>query len=274
MSQEDGTAELAAADRVLPGIEPPPAGAAAVFGDVMAQAEKYADLLASVGVERGIIGPAEAERIWDRHLLNCAAIARLIPAKAAVVDVGSGAGLPGIVLALLLPAARFTLVESMARRVVFLEECVQDLGLPNVEVARGRAEDLAGHLAADVVTARAVAPLDKLAGMCVGLVRPGGKVVAIKGASAEAELTRARPALARLGVTDARVLEVASANGAATATVVAFTAAAEHRPGQSRRRDARAPAGYRGGPPDGGHGRAAGRAGGRASRPNSRRGGG
>jgi len=274
MSQEDETAGPATADGLLTAIESPPAGAAAVFGAAMPLAEKYAELLARAGVERGIVGPAEAERIWDRHLLNCAAIARLIPAKAAVVDVGSGAGLPGIVLALLLPSAQFTLVESMARRAVFLEECVQDLGLPNVQVVRGRAEELAGHLAADVVTSRAVAPLDKLAGMCVGLIRPGGKVLAIKGASAEAELTRARPVLARLGVTDARVLEVASANDAATATVVVFTAAGERRPGQGRGRDARPQAGLRSGPPDGGHGRAPGRSGGRASRPNSRRGGG
>jgi 16S rRNA (guanine527-N7)-methyltransferase len=269
MSQEDGPGEPARA-----GGQPQPDGATAIFGGALPLAERYAQLLVGAGVERGIVGPAEAERIWDRHLLNCAAIARLVPAKAAVVDVGSGAGLPGIVLALVLPSAQVTLVEPMARRVEFLEECVKDLGLPNAEVVRGRAEDLAGHLAADVVTARAVAPLDKLAGMCLGLARPGGKVLAIKGASAEAELARARPVLARLGVSDARVLEVSGADDAATATVVVFTAAGERRPAAGLRKDGRAQAGNRGGPPDGGQARPRGRSGGRVTRPNSRRGGG
>jgi 16S rRNA (guanine527-N7)-methyltransferase len=185
------------------GLADPPAAAAEVFGEALPLAERYAALLAGPGVERGVVGPDEAARIWDRHLLNCAAIVRLIPTKCNLVDVGSGAGLPGIVLAMLLPSAQVTLVESLARRVAFLEECVETLGLANVEVVRARAEDLAGEMAADVVTARAVAPLDKLAGLCLGLLRPGGKVLAIKGASAESELTRARPVLARLGVTDA-----------------------------------------------------------------------
>jgi 16S rRNA (guanine527-N7)-methyltransferase len=161
----------------------------------------------------------------------------------------------------------------MARRVSFLEECVADLGLSNVEVVRARAEDLAGQLAADVVTARAVAPLDKLAGLCLGLVRPGGKVLAIKGASAEAELAKARPVLARMGTSDARVVEVGSADGAAAATVVVFTASADKRlsaqRGQSGHRLAGRPGGQAGGAQ-----RTAGPAGGRMSRPNSRRGGG
>jgi 16S rRNA (guanine527-N7)-methyltransferase len=248
------------------------AAAAAVFGEAFPRALRYAELLAGPGVERGIVGPAEADRIWDRHLLNCAAIARLVPLKASVVDVGSGAGLPGIVLALLLPGARVTLVESLARRVSFLEECVADLGLANVDVVRGRAEELAGQLAADVVTARAVAPLDKLAGLCLGLLRPGGRVLAIKGASAEAELARARPALARLGVTEARVMTVSGADAAATATVVVLAGSAD---GHAGGRGGRA-----GGDPRGrntgraGGQRASGPAGGRMARPNSRRGGG
>jgi 16S rRNA (guanine527-N7)-methyltransferase len=253
------------------GQEEIPAAAEAVFGDAFPGAVRYAELLSGLAVERGIVGPAEAARIWDRHLLNCAAIARLVPLKASVVDVGSGAGLPGIVLALLLPSARLTLVESLARRVSFLEECVADLGLANVDVVRGRAEELAGQLAGDVVTARAVAPLDKLAGLCLGLLRPGGRVLAIKGESAEAELTRARPALVRLGVTDARVMTVAGADGAATATVVVLAGSADgHSPGRG---------GRAGG---GGRGRENGRASGqrasarvgRMTRPNSRRGGG
>jgi 16S rRNA (guanine527-N7)-methyltransferase len=204
-----------------------------MFGEALPQAQAYARLLTEVGTERGIVGPAEAARIWDRHLLNCGVISRLIPAHCSLVDLGSGAGLPGIVLAILLPNARVTLVEPMARRVEFLAECVAALGLPNAEVLRGRGEDLAGELAADVVTSRAVAPLDKLAGLSAGLARNGGRVVAIKGASASAELARARPALARLGISDARVEIARSPDGAVSATLVTFTVPARRarRPG-------------------------------------------
>jgi 16S rRNA (guanine527-N7)-methyltransferase len=265
--REAGVADdLAGNDEPSTGTGP---AAVAVFGDALPAAQKYARLLAGPGVERGVIGPGEAERLWDRHLFNCAAIARLVPSRCSLADIGSGAGLPGIVLALLRPGVRVTLVEAMARRVAFLEECVAELDLANVDVVRGRAEDLAGHLVVDVVTARAVAPLDKLAGLCVGLLRPGGKALAMKGASAETELTMARPVLARLGVTDARVVEVGSADGAATARVVLFSAAERH--GADRRRAAgqrgAGPAGRPGGPPG-----AAG-PGGRRSRPNTRRGG-
>jgi 16S rRNA (guanine527-N7)-methyltransferase len=249
--------------------------AAEIFGSSLPQAEKYAALLTGDGVERGIVGPAEAERIWDRHLLNCGVVARLIPAKAAVIDLGSGAGLPGIVLAILLPGARVTLLEPLARRVEFLHESVASLGLGNVQVVRGRAEDLAGQVLADVVTSRAVAPLDKLAGLSTGLARPGGRVLAIKGASAETELAKARPVLARLGVTDARVVQAGSAGGGATATVVTFTAP-EHRSsggagaGRSAvRADSRAS-----GRPGSHAGYGAGSAASRKARPNSRRGGG
>lgn len=212
--------------------------AEALFGAALPQAIRYAEMLAGPGVERGLVGPAEAGRIWDRHLLNCAAIAALAPAAGSIADVGSGAGLPGIVLALLLPSARLTLVEPLARRVAFLHECAADLGLANVEVLRGRAEDLAGDLAADMVTARAVAPLARLAGLCAGLARPGGTVVALKGDAAAAELASAGPALAALGVTDARVAKVGSASGPGAATVVMFTVAARRadgRPGPTGR---------------------------------------
>jgi len=199
------------------------AQAAAVFGDALPHAEKFAELLAGSGAERGVIGPAEADRIWERHLLNCAAVVHLLPARSSLVDVGSGGGLPGIVLAMLLPQARVTLLEPLARRVDFLKEAVAELGLANAEVVRARAEELAGQMSADIVTARAVAPLDKLAGLTVGLLRPGGRVLAIKGSGAEAELAKARPALARLGVTDAKVVRAATPGGGATATVVTFT---------------------------------------------------
>jgi 16S rRNA (guanine527-N7)-methyltransferase len=199
------------------------AEAAALFSAALPRAEKYAELLGGVGVQRGIVGPAEAIRIWDRHLLNCGVVARLMPASGSIVDVGSGAGLPGIVLAILLPEARVTLLEPMARRVDFLQECVRELELGNVHVVRGRGEEYDGELHADVVTARAVAPLDKLAVLASGLARPGGRVLAIKGASAATELARAQPVLARLGVTDARVVHASSASGLITTTVVTFT---------------------------------------------------
>ncbi len=248
-----------------------PAAAAEMFGAVLPQARRYAALLTGSGVERGVVGPAEAEKIWDRHLLNCGVLARLIPAKGTLVDVGAGAGLPGIVLALLLPGVKVTLLEPLARRVDFLNECVADLGLRNATVLRGRAEELAGRLLTDVVTARAVAPLDKLVGLTLGLVRPGGRVLAMKGASAEAELAKARPVLARFGVADARVVQAGSADGSVTATVVTFTAP-EHRgsavgTGRAQGRPDARPAGR-----PSSHGPAV--TGNRKTRPNSRRGGG
>lgn len=256
----------------------PPAGdaevAAEVFGDSLPTAVRYAALLAGPGIERGVLGPDEANRIWDRHLLNCAAIAGLVPSKCTLVDVGSGAGLPGIVLAMLRPAARVTLMEPLARRVAFLEECVSDLGLENARVVRGRAEEFAGQLVADVVTARAVAPLDRLAGLSVGLLRAGGKMIAIKGTSAEAELAKARPALGRIGITDARVAHVGSADGGANATVVIFSAPERRIADHSGRASAGA-----GSQPGGRPGHQVGRGTaakgpGRNARPNSRRGGG
>jgi 16S rRNA (guanine527-N7)-methyltransferase len=141
-----------------------------------------------------LIGPRELPRLWERHLLNSAAIASLVPAGARVVDVGSGAGLPGIPLALARPDLTVTLLEPLARRVAFLTECVDRLGLERVTVVRGRAEEgpvrreLGG---ADVVTARAVAPLDRLAGWCLPLLRPGGLLLAMKGSTAAEELAAA-----------------------------------------------------------------------------------
>jgi len=263
-------------DGVTPAV-PEPAlaeAAAGIFGDALPQAEKYAELLAGAGVERGLIGPAEADRIWERHVLNCAAVAHLLPARGSLVDVGSGGGLPGVVLAILMPKARVTLLEPLARRVDFLTEVVAELGLSNTEVVRARAEDLAGQISADVVTARAVAPLDKLAGLALGLVRPAGRVLAIKGSSAEVELAKAGPVLARLGVTDARVVRAASPDGVAVATVVTFTAPAHLGSAQPGGRIA-GRAGGRGPNSRGGRtGQPGPPAAGRRARPNSRRGGG
>lgn len=262
-------ADLAAADVAVAGV-----AAAEMFGDALPQAARYAELLTGAGVERGVLGPAEADRIWERHLLNCGAVARLVPARCSLVDLGSGAGLPGIVLAILLPGVRVTLLEPLARRVEFLEQSIADLGLANVDVLRGRAEDVAGHLAGDVVTARAVAPLAKLAGLSLGVARPGGRVLAIKGSTAEAELAKARPVLARLGVTDARIVQATSAAGRVTATVVSFTAPEHRDSGGGGQRWAAAHAGRGPSTRVGRPAPGAATPGSRKARPNSRRGGG
>jgi 16S rRNA (guanine527-N7)-methyltransferase len=192
---------------------------------VLPVAQAYAQLLVGAGVERGLIGPGEAGRIWPRHLVNCAVVAELVPASCRLADIGSGAGLPGLVLAMMRPQAQVILVEPMARRTTFLLECVSELGLLNVEVKRGRAEDYAGRIEADVVTARAVAELRRLAVLAAGLARPGGLVLAMKGRAAARELNEARPVLDRLGAAEAEVVEVlgesAGMEGGA-ATVVRF----------------------------------------------------
>lgn len=153
------------------------------------------DVLATEGVTRGLIGPREVPRLWDRHLLNCAVVGELMDPGAAVADVGSGAGLPGLVLALVRPDLRLTLVEPLERRCTFLAEVVECLDLGGrVEVVRGRAEDIDGRRFRHV-TARAVAPLDQLAQWCLPLVEPLGSLLAIKGERAGAELDGARASL-------------------------------------------------------------------------------
>jgi 16S rRNA (guanine527-N7)-methyltransferase len=163
-----------------------------VFGERYPLAARYVTLLASSGIDRGLIGPREGDRLWERHLLNSAVLAELVPRSCRVLDVGSGAGLPGIPLALARPDLSIVLLEPMARRVAWLREVVAALGLA-VEVHRGRAEDpavrneLGGN---DVVTARAVAPLGRLASWSLPLVAPGGRLLAIKGAGADDEASR------------------------------------------------------------------------------------
>ena len=206
---------------------PAPPQAALVFGEALGRAERYAELLATDGVTRGLIGPRETDRLWDRHLLNCAVVSELLPAPRGrehieLVDIGSGAGLPGIVLALLRPGLNVVLLEPLLRRAVFLAECVAELGLANVSVLRARAEEkqaVAG-IAADVATARAVAPLDRLVGLAAGLLRPGGQLLAIKGQSAADELAAAEPVLSRLGVRSAEVLQAGHGMVVSATTVV------------------------------------------------------
>jgi 16S rRNA (guanine527-N7)-methyltransferase len=204
-------------------LPPPPEVAVAVFGPAYDRAVAYAELLATDGTVRGLIGPREVPRLWDRHLLNCAVIAELVPESARLVDVGSGAGLPGIVLGLLRPDLSVVLLESLARRVDFLTECVSRLGMSHVTVVRGRAEDGAVRRdlgAVDVVTARAVAPLDRLAGWCLPLLRPGGTLLAVKGEAAAEELAAARPVLARFGVVSDRIVECGASVVSPPTTVV------------------------------------------------------
>ena len=166
-------------------------GAAAekFFGDRLALAERYAAELATSGVQRGLLGPREVPRLWERHLLNCAAVVELIGSDVRLVDVGSGAGLPGVVIAIARPDVEVTLVEPLLRRVTWLAEVVESLGLPNVTVHRSRAEEAAREgLQFDVATARAVASLGQLATWSLPLVRPGGELLALKGAMAAVEL--------------------------------------------------------------------------------------
>jgi 16S rRNA (guanine527-N7)-methyltransferase len=181
------------------GTPPPPPGAVGAFGVQLPRAERYAAWLAGAGIERGLLGPRELPRLWDRHLLNCAALTDLVPGGAGVADVGSGAGLPGLVLAIARPDLHVTLVEPLLRRTTFLEEVVDDLGLdPRVDVVRGRAEDLHGHRRFDVVTSRAVANLGTLLTWCLPLTEEDGAVVALKGRRAEEEIDESRKVLRRL----------------------------------------------------------------------------
>lgn len=183
-----------------------PPYATELFGDGLAEAERFAELLSTEGAVRGLIGPREVPRIWQRHLVNSAVVADLLPPDPVrVVDVGSGAGLPGIPLAIRLGDLRVDLVEPALRRTSFLTEVVAELGLHDrVRVLRGRAEDpvirtVAGG--ADWVVARAVAPLDRLARWCVPLLSAGGTLLALKGVSAEDEVAEHRTSIERAGAT-------------------------------------------------------------------------
>lgn len=201
---------------------PTPPEAAAVFGPALAAAEQYARILAGAGIERGLIGPSEVDRLWSRHILNSAAIAELVEDGEAVADVGSGAGLPGIPLALARPGARVILVEPLLRRSEFLTEIAGELGL-DITVVRGRAEDKDVRRAVgeiDAVTSRAVASLDKLTRWCAPLLREGGRMLAMKGERAADEVDEHRRAMASLGVDDVRVVKCGVSFLTPPATVV------------------------------------------------------
>ncbi|MGF1429169.1 16S rRNA (guanine(527)-N(7))-methyltransferase RsmG [Kitasatospora sp. LaBMicrA B282] len=212
--------ESAAADGAPEGLAEAPEVAREIFGEQFAAAQRYAELLATAGVQRGLIGPREVPRLWDRHVLNCAVLAELLPAGATLCDVGSGAGLPGIPVALARPDVSVTLLEPLLRRTTFLEEVVRELGLANVTVLRGRAEEMVGKVSVDIVTARAVAPLDRLAGWGMPLLRPYGQMLALKGDTAEQELADSRAALTRLGAVEWAVIPVGESALGATTRVV------------------------------------------------------
>jgi 16S rRNA (guanine527-N7)-methyltransferase len=218
---------------------PAPPAAQAMFGPALGLAERYAELLAGPGVQRGLLGPREVPRLWDRHLMNCAAVAELVPHPCSLVDIGAGAGLPGIVLAMLLPDVQVVLLEPMLRRASFLGECTALLGLGNTAICRSRAQDAVGTITADVATARAVAPMERLAELALNLVRPGGLVLAIKGAGAAQEVERAAPVLRRAGARDVAVVEAGRGKVSPPAVVVRMNAGPRPVAG-ARARDGRA----------------------------------
>lgn len=217
----------------------PSTAATAVFADRLALAQRFVRLLATDGVDHGHIGPRETARLWERHLLNSALVTDLIPVGARVVDVGTGAGLPGIPMAIRRPDLHIDLVEPMLRRTRFLETAVHQLELDDqLHVVRGRADEpavIAEVGTADWVVARAVAPLDRLVRWCLPLLAPGGRLLALKGASAADEVAEHRSALARLGAAEMTIHELGTDLAADPTWVVQVTRAA----GTSTRRSAR-----------------------------------
>lgn len=181
---------------------------AVLFGAAAGRALRFAELLAGPGVTRGLVGPREVDRLWDRHLFNCAPVAGLIPRDSTLADLGSGAGLPGIVVALLRPDVSVTLIESQQRRAGFLRECVVELGLDNVAVWRGRAQEVDPARRWPAVTARAVAPLRELLPLARPLLGARGSLYAIKGSRAREEIAAARQQIVECGIDSVHVHEL------------------------------------------------------------------
>lgn len=205
------------------GVSTAPPAAADVFGDRLEVAARYAELLATDGVERGLIGPRETDRLWERHVLNSAAVSELLEPGERVADIGSGAGLPGIPLAIARVDLAVTLIEPLLRRATFLADAVTTLGLANITVVRGRAEDagvVRDHAGMDAVTSRAVASLDKLTRWSLPLLRPGGRMLALKGDRAESEVAEYRRGMTALGAIDVRVMRCGASYLIPPATVV------------------------------------------------------
>ena len=190
------------------------------FGEAWPAVDAFHAFLVEEGELRGLIGPREVARLWERHLLNSAAVVPFLPERGVIVDVGSGAGLPGSVGAAMRPGAHVILVEPMERRVTWLEDVVERTGLSNVEVRRARAQELDGAIEADAVTARAVASLDKLYRWTAPLAREGGRVVALKGAKAAEELAAAGKVMRSVGLIDGQVHEATTIAGIEPTQVV------------------------------------------------------
>lgn len=222
----------------IPEVPEAPDVAREVFtGDAWPRAEAFAALLAGPAVVRGLLGPREVPRLWDRHLLNCAVIAEAVPDDVRLVDIGSGAGLPGLVLAIVRPDVSVSLLEPLLRRTVFLEECVEALKLDNVEVVRGRAEELVGKRVFDVASARAVAPLGRLLTWSMPLLREGGQLLAMKGERATEEITEADAELRATGARSVEVVQVGRGKVEPPATLVRVVAGrGPERPRQASRR--------------------------------------
>ena len=204
--------------RLLAG--PPPDAAHELFGPTLPTAIRFAELLADEAAVRGLIGPREVPRLWERHLLNCVLLDELIPASSSVADIGTGAGLPGIVLAIRRPELQVCLIEPLLRRTKFLDQAVAELELGNAEVVRSRAEQLAGSRTFDVVTSRAVAPMERLAGWSLPLTRAGGLFLAMKGSAARAETEVAESTIREFGGTLLGVETLGSGVVAEPATIV------------------------------------------------------
>ncbi|MEG8034552.1 16S rRNA (guanine(527)-N(7))-methyltransferase RsmG [Sphingomonas sp. LR61] len=204
-------------------LEAEPAAASVLFGDQIETARSFTDELARRGEELGLIGPLELPRLWTRHILNSALLAPLLEARGRVADVGSGAGLPGLVLAIARPDVHFTLIEPMERRVDWLTSEASRLGLSNVTVVRGRAEDVSDGIVVDQVTARAVSALSKLIPMTVPLVRSGGQLILMKGARVDDEIEKARKVILRQHLSDVEVLELGDGVVAETTRVFRAT---------------------------------------------------
>lgn len=197
--QEQGGPEITSSEREA---------AESVFGPRLDLASRFVEHLATSGIERGLLGPREVPRLWSRHVLNCAVVARLIRPGQRVTDVGSGAGLPGLTFAIARPDLELTLIEPLERRVAWLEEVVADLGLTNVRVLRGRAEQFVDKVDTDVVTARAVSALVSLARLTMPLLSNGGEVLAIKGRSAQVEVDKAAKVIKQLAGQAVEVMTV------------------------------------------------------------------
>ena len=191
-----------------------------IFGDRLDLAKRYVEHLATSGIERGLLGPREVPRLWSRHVLNCAVIESVMEKDAEVADVGSGAGLPGLCLAIARPDLNLTLIEPLERRCIWLSEVIDDLGLTNVTVMRGRAEQMVDVVNARYVTARAVSALTNLAGLTIPLLHGEGELIAIKGRSAAEEIDKASKAIRRLGGKETEVMVIGEGLLAEPTTVV------------------------------------------------------